>query len=727
MPNLTYILLLLIAASLVLHILSLLQRKGRAALGFAALLGLNLGLTLSGLVLSRPMPWAFFAAALFVVIVLVPGLLGAWMRLAIHRGNYPVALRLLDWRAHLQPGLRLHRERETLASLALVNEGRGGEAIETVTQQLAANELPPHARRMMVERALTMLLLEERLEEARQLFDREGGIALAGESPSICLTMVRVFGELGEIDELARCQLMMETGPLAEDPQLGQTLNASRIACLAHLGCVDELSPLLEEDAHIMPGATEQRRQLWLGVALWRAGEVGQARSIWQRLVAAEEEDPRAAEGARRMLRKAELPPLPAPLSPETRELIALVVSRALVNRAAPRATARPWELAPVTVVLLVAIVAIHVALALSSGGTLDAMELLRWGANFRQLSLGSETWRLLASAFLHVDWFHLALNGYALFLLGRFVEQLFGSAIFLAIYGAAAVGGAWVSAIVGQGLLSVGASGAIFGLLGAALVGLRALRGRVPDGWRRQIRTNLLVVIALQIFVGLRFDAIDNAAHFGGLAFGGLVAALLALPHGALAMRLKRIGVAILGAAILTFSGWTVLQLSLSKTRDPLSRVPTTVVKRLGVSFRYPAHWRFVEGGKGLALRDPLSSLATTLVLLPPLGTDAAGSLEKACAEGNAAILGAIRQQREVNDVELVEKMPQRVGANLLRSEVRIEVGDHTVYQTHYFKRQGTTLLTLIGRADSRHRESYRRVFDRLASSIRWNGIQGH
>lgn len=149
---------------------------------------------------------------------------------------------------------------------------------------------------------------------------------------------------------------------------------------------------------------------------------------------------------------------------------------------------------------------------------------------------IDGEWWRLVTATFLHSPEIilHIAFNGYALFMIGMDLESLFGRARFVAIYAVSALGGSVASfafspALVnGQQVTGVGASGAIFGLIGALAVyfGLhRALFGKMGQAqfW------NILFVIGLNIFIGFSgFFPIDNSAHIGGLLAGALTGFIL-------------------------------------------------------------------------------------------------------------------------------------------------------------------------------------------------------
>jgi membrane associated rhomboid family serine protease len=131
------------------------------------------------------------------------------------------------------------------------------------------------------------------------------------------------------------------------------------------------------------------------------------------------------------------------------------------------------------------------------------------------------EWWRLLTAAFLHVSVFHLLLNMYALWILGQALEPVVGRWRFTALYFISALGGSAVSVLaLPPGTVSLGASGAVFGLFGALFVIMRRL-GRDLSG--------LIAVLAINVVLIFVFAGIDWRAHLGGLATGSALAAAFA------------------------------------------------------------------------------------------------------------------------------------------------------------------------------------------------------
>lgn len=162
-------------------------------------------------------------------------------------------------------------------------------------------------------------------------------------------------------------------------------------------------------------------------------------------------------------------------------------------------------------------------------GNTTDNWTLLRFGANFAPLTIGAgQWWRLLGAAFLHIGWVHILVNMYSLYAVGPTLERFFGNLRFLGVYTLSALFGSLASAFFGGGHISAGASGAIFGLFGAAVVlGLRH-KTAIPKPIQQQLVKGMLPAIGYNLAFGFSQSGIDNSAHLGGLLAGSLAAAAI-------------------------------------------------------------------------------------------------------------------------------------------------------------------------------------------------------
>ena len=152
-----------------------------------------------------------------------------------------------------------------------------------------------------------------------------------------------------------------------------------------------------------------------------------------------------------------------------------------------------------------------------------DANVLAKFGANNILLVKNGEIYRLLTCAFLHGGLIHLVVNMYSLRVIGPSVEGLIGKGKFVFIYLISAISASLMSLVfVDSNIVSVGASGAIFGLMGALLYFGYHYRLYLNDA----IKTQIIPVILFNLIMGFMMPGIDNGAHIGGL-IGGYLATM--------------------------------------------------------------------------------------------------------------------------------------------------------------------------------------------------------
>jgi rhomboid protease GluP len=182
-----------------------------------------------------------------------------------------------------------------------------------------------------------------------------------------------------------------------------------------------------------------------------------------------------------------------------------------------------------------------------------DIESLLRWGANYRPVTLEGEWWRLLSACFLHIGIFHLLMNMYALMYIGSLLEPYLGKGRLLAAYLLTGIMASLTSLYWHHLTVSAGASGAIFGLYGLFLAMLTT--HLIEQSARKAMLSSIIVFVGYNLLNGMR-GGIDNAAHIGGLVSGFLMGYAY---HPSLTRsddpHLKRITTVLLTIVVLTIS----------------------------------------------------------------------------------------------------------------------------------------------------------------------------
>jgi rhomboid protease GluP len=251
----------------------------------------------------------------------------------------------------------------------------------------------------------------------------------------------------------------------------------------------------------------------------------------------------------------------------------------------------RPYKF---TIILLVANFFIFLLMLESSGmalsvlGVFSTEVLIAYGAKLNALINEGQWWRLVTPMFIHVNFLHLLVNMYSLWIVGPYVEKLYGSAKFVVCWVVSGLGAsvaAYLTIVepgtplgpLGRFLFrpdvpSAGASGSLFGLVGVLFVFGIKYRHELPEGFKRAFGTGLLPMILLNLFIGYMGRGLfDNAAHLGGLVTGAAFALAVGYRRPG-----ERNGVAILWQ-ILRVGALTLVAISFLKVaqhfRDPLPR----------------------------------------------------------------------------------------------------------------------------------------------------------
>jgi rhomboid protease GluP len=176
-----------------------------------------------------------------------------------------------------------------------------------------------------------------------------------------------------------------------------------------------------------------------------------------------------------------------------------------------------------VTPILIYINVLIFILMIFSGVGVMEpeGQDLIKWGANFRPLTLNGQWWRLISCCFIHIGAVHLLMNMYALMYIGLLLEPHLGRLKFLAAYLLTGIAASTVSLLWHDHTISAGASGAIFGMYGVFLAMLTT--NLIEKSARKPLLASIVVFVLWNLANGMK-GGIDNAAHIGGLVSGLLM-----------------------------------------------------------------------------------------------------------------------------------------------------------------------------------------------------------
>lgn len=192
----------------------------------------------------------------------------------------------------------------------------------------------------------------------------------------------------------------------------------------------------------------------------------------------------------------------------------------------------------PASALLLAINIGVFLAMAATGSSMFNPNwnALVKWGGDYGPFTVGGEYWRLITASFLHAGIVHIGLNMWCLYYLGPLCERVFGKIQTIAIYLMTGIGGWLLSEAHDPQRLSVGASGAIFGIAGAMLAGAKFGELSLTYGQKKAlISTTVSFLIISFAYAGFS-QGVDNMAHIGGFVSG----LIIGLPLGGFARKRK-------------------------------------------------------------------------------------------------------------------------------------------------------------------------------------------
>ena len=595
------------------------MQLGAAALSVLALIGERQG--------EGKLPGILGAIGLGASVCLL--LIGPWVRragrAAAQAERFTLADRLLDIADVMQPGAGASEEKLALLALRRVQGGDIDEAISAL--QLAQSRAPVDNRRAFDERIAMLYLSAERYEQAVQFAERtllaepaaasnenvnefsvdempvggDGTVIPSGAwsdvsrslgvMPPLFVELMSAYARRGDLDRAAAMVLQLEAA-IASRGDSYWMRHRARLVFLAWAGEQALVAQLLTRAAsrHLSRSA----RAYWTGVAAWRAGDGVLARNSMR--AAAAQSNGRARRLANTTLTTIEATDVHAAV--HLSAPVVQAISQLKTPLTPPAIRARRGY--GVTISLIAANLAVAVIVAIVVGKPGDVGVVVRAGGALRGAIEAGEWWRLISCQFVHVGWLHLIVNLLGLWGIGRWAETLFGRARMLSIYAAAGCAGALASYLGSEAGVAAGASGAVFGLIGAMFIELMSHRARYVAAWRSGLAGSLLVVTVAQLGIGFMFPAIDQWAHGGGLVAGIVVGAAMS-PFRPWARVLHRIAI-VITAAYLAAVGMAAYMVVRTDFAATLAAYPDRAWTLPAATLTAPARWTLDDG----ELADP-------------------------------------------------------------------------------------------------------------------------
>ncbi len=351
-----------------------------------------------------------------------------------------------------------------------------------------------------------------------------------GQATQARLFAARALAETGQIGRAQRSLQFVALSPRTLGARQTQ-LWATRVCVSALAGDAASIESLLRQREYARRSRGFARFAAYWGgrCAVARGDREAAVQGLTRALALTRPQNHLWREAITQQLQRAQAEELPAqwaaqdPAYAHGQDLL----QRAEKDTAVWRALMHMGRPEPATLVMLVILVVVYLVgdVFLSS----DLQEkFLMWAGNSSATVQQDEWWRLFTALFLHANWLHLTMNGAGLWIFGTAVEKTMGRWRLLVVFLVAGALGNLASAFVAHYDVAIGASGGIFGVIGAFAVAVWQLRSPMYHTLRRRLLVVLALMVVTDFTIGGLEPQVDNLAHVGGFVAGILIALVL-------------------------------------------------------------------------------------------------------------------------------------------------------------------------------------------------------
>jgi membrane associated rhomboid family serine protease len=470
--------------------------------------------------------WVIITWALFVTFVLGPAVLLSLAAEKDMQGHWRSAARLSKMTGRLAWGKLGRLYRRYGDALAFVARGQVGEAL-ALLEKLSVDPLPVTAYGMVRLWKLSLLVRLRQWERGVAFYESVHEWGTLGQAAQARLFAARAVAELGQIERALRSLQLVALSPRLVGAKQN-LLWTTRVAVTALAGDDERLQELLRRREYARRSRGFKRfAAYWRGRCAFVQGQRAEAiQELGRALKLTSSREAIWRDAIAEHLRRAEAEKLPSSCAAQDP---AYAHGQELLQRAEEETA--PWralmhlgrpERATLALVLILTVVYLVGEL-----GNLQE-EFRFWAGNSAGTIRDREWWRAFTALFLHASLLHLGMNGAGLWLFGSAVEKTIGRWRFLFIFLFAGALGNLVSASMARYDVAVGASGGIFGVIGAYAVGVSRLRSPMYHTLRRRLLFFLALMVAVDFSIDWLEPKIDSVAHVGGLVAGIVLAAVV-------------------------------------------------------------------------------------------------------------------------------------------------------------------------------------------------------
>ncbi|MBN2724060.1 MAG: rhomboid family intramembrane serine protease [Deltaproteobacteria bacterium] len=486
---------------------------------YYGILGINLAVALYALSVNRPDSLeSYLAIGIFAAAVFCPIFLEKLIATSVRKSWWKTGKFFLYILSFLKPVKEINSQLRQFSRLADASRGDIdiiSREIESELQQVGN----PVQKQFLNETLIELNVFSGHYSNALHLYESRIKAKNRIIKPTLYMALIRACVEEGNHDLLWSLYFSLKEME-ASDPVIATTLISSQVMILAAYGKTSSIKKIfnpMKSDHAVFPWVT---KHYWMGFACLVSGKTEKAEKYLEK-VATRKSTPVLAASAKNHLDTG----IPIPKEVDTVKKLSLKTMEISLLKLAAEGFNR--NLFPLSTVIFIALNSLVFLFQMYKGNITDLQNLFRFGANFRDLTLGGESWRAFTSIFLHANFIHFFFNMFVAWTFGKMAEVHYGKiglAIIIVISG---VTGSIVSSLYNAYGVSIGASGAVFGILGAVGTMLIVWKNRWHPQLRKRLLNMLVFLLIIQIIFGFMVDMVDNAAHFGGFA-GGIIAGIL-------------------------------------------------------------------------------------------------------------------------------------------------------------------------------------------------------
>lgn len=540
------------------------------------------------------------------------------------------------------------------------------------------------------------------------------------------LYLVRAFLETTRYDEAVQAEIALERKVCEDKENIADRMSnvlINRFVFYAFMGWIKEYDLLMESKSEDFKSLPKELKNFWRGVCLFYSGEYALGENLMNNVISNLPEDAdvwREFMVKRRngMIENKEffnqhvLDKLKDLYTEYNAQIgITIAESEKELSNTEPVRT--------VTNILTFIISLISVSLIVICNVN-DVVELVNMGANSSSLVKDGEYFRLFTYMFIHVGWMHLIMNLAALRYFSPTIETIAGWPVFLLIFFASGIGGAALSVYNGVAL-TVGVSGAVFGLFAAALVFERTKTRGIANYSCHISFTTLVFIIGANFVFGLFEKGIDNSCHLGGFLTGAVLSFILIPFINRLKLRKFIDVVSVIACSlILCFSCYTMYRIHDKNGFYPSNLKEEDFVKvdidKILFSFDIPRFFKYEEEKVEAQEFVAVGPLAERLFII-------AGSIEETPEEFlEGYVSQKIGEFEEDSDIDFESVIgPELYDSNnkVYRIKWKINVADKPiVLEEHLLFIDGVVFVVRITTSTT-HSEAYGKIFQHCVESI--------